>query len=207
MKQDKHEDLFKAAWDDAGNTKIELPPLDVNRALPEGYTSTSTISLTRTQLWDMEVRKAARPDLFITRVIRPGTARSWGRHKLPNGNEAFIRVSEQRQWLEPEEYATVLEACYLNHNEQKVTFIGLPEVEDDADNTIIASPQQPLFHVEHGVSGTENTPLNTWRIVHLTGNPDSALTRRFEQMAKAGGLPEYVERYIEDVLGVPLSRK
>ena len=140
-------------------------------------------------------------------MIRPGTARSWGRHELPNGDEAFIRISEQRQWLQPEKYATVIEACYLNHKEQRVTFIGLPEVVDDEGSTIIASPDQPLFHVDHGVSGTEAAPLNTWRIVHLTGDPDSALTQLFERMAKAEGLPEYVERYIEDVLGVALSRK
>jgi hypothetical protein len=207
MDQDNHEELFATAWVDAGHTRIELPPLDVNQTLAEGYTVTSPLSLTRTRLWDMEVRKAARPDLYITKVIRPGTARSWGRHELPNGDEAFIRVSEQRQWLQPENYATVIEACHLNHREQRVTFIGLPEAEDDEGSTIIASPEQPLFHVEHGVSGTEDAPLNTWRIVHLTGDPDSALTQLFERMAKAEGLPEYVERYIEDVLGVALSRK
>jgi len=207
MNQDNHEELFEAAWVDAGNTGIELPPLDVNQTLADEYTGTSTLSLIRSQLWDMEVRKAARPDLYITKVIRPGTARSWGRHELPNGDEALIRVSEQRQWLRPENFATVIEACYLNHREQKVTFIGLPEVEDDRGNTIIASPEQHLFHVEHGVSGTEEAPRNTWRIVHLTKDPDSALAQRFDKMAYAKGLPEYVERYIEDVLGVKLTRK
>ncbi len=207
MIQNNHEDLFNAAWVDPGNTAIELPPVGVNQVLAGEYAGTSNLSLTRTQLWDTEVRKAARPDLFITRVIRPGTARSWGRHELANGDEAFIRVSEQRQWLQPESYATVIEACYLNHREQKVTFIGLPEVEDAEGNTIIASTEQPLFHVEHGVSGTEETPHNTWRIVHLTGDPDSALSQCFDRMAKAEGLPEYVERYIEDILGVKLTRK
>lgn len=202
-----HEDFFNAAWVDEANTGIELPPLDVNHVLAEEYAGTSNLSLTRTQLWDMEVRKAARPDLFITRVIRPGTARSWGRHELSNGDEAFIRVSEQRQWLQPEKYATVIEACYLNHRKQKVTFIGLPEVENDEGNTILASPEQPLFHVEHGVSGIEETPHNTWRIVHLADDPDSALGHCFDRMAKAKGLPEYVERYIEDILGVTLTRK
>lgn len=200
MKEDNHEAILAAAWSDPGNTAIELPPLDVNRVLREDYENAGELSLTRTRLWDMEVRKAARPDLFITKVIRAGTARSWGRHELLNGDEAFIRVSEQRQWLDPETYGTVIEACYLSHRAQKVTFIGLAEVEDDAGHTITASPGQPLFHVEHGVSGTEEAPLNTWRIVHLVDDPHSALAQRFAQMAGAKGLPEYVERYIEDVL-------
>jgi len=200
MKEDNHEAIFAAAWRDPANTAIELPPLDVNRVLNDDYENATELSLTRTQLWDMEVRKAARPDLFITKVIRAGTARSWGRHELPNGDEAFIRVSEQRQWLQPDTYGTVIEACYLNHKAQKVTFIGLAEAEDDAGYTITASPGQPLFHVEHGVSGTEDAPLNTWRIVHEVSDPDSALAQVFAQMAAAKGLPEYVERYIEDVL-------
>ena len=204
---ENHEALFAAAWDDAGNTSIELPSLDVNRILAEDYPNASAFLLTRTQLWDMEVRKAARPDLYITKVIKPGTARSWGRREHPNGDESFIRVSEQRQWLQPDNYGTVIEACYLNHKNQKVTFIGLAEVEDDTGNTIIASPEQPLFHVEHGVSGSEENPLNTWRIVHLTSDPDAALAQRFDEMAQASGLPEYVERYIEDVLGETLAGK
>ncbi len=206
MNQDNHEAVFASSLEDVGNTIIELPPLDVNRILAEDYEFPEGLSLTRTQLWDMEVRKAARPDMFITKVIRPGTARSWGRRRLSNGDETFIRVSEQRQWLDPDAYATVIEACYLNHQEQKVTFVGLAEVEDDAGQVIRASSEQALFHVEHGVSGTEECPLNTWRIVHLTGEVRSSLVEKFKQMADAKDLPEYVERYIEDVLKIPLEK-
>ena len=83
----------------------------------------------------------------------------------------------------------------------------LAEVEDDSGQTITASPQQPIFHVVHGVSGTEEVPLNTWRIVHLTSDEDGALAKRFKAILLAPGLPEYVERYIEDVLKRPLTRK
>ncbi|MEM1293749.1 MAG: hypothetical protein AAGH89_00195, partial [Verrucomicrobiota bacterium] len=185
----------------------EFDPLDVNQVLADEYDGVEGIALTRTQLWEMEVKKAARPDLFIPSVIRPGTARSWGRRELKSGDEVFIRVSEQRLWLQPDSYGAAIEACYLNHSSQQVTFIGLPEVEDDAGRKVTASPKQPLFHVVHGVSGAEEAPLNTWRIVHLAGDEHGALSKRFELMAKASGLPEYVERYIEDVLKSPLSRK
>ncbi|MFK7909126.1 MAG: hypothetical protein AB8F34_00845 [Akkermansiaceae bacterium] len=207
MNQDNHEAIFAAAWNCEGNTSIELDPLDVNQILADEYNGFKGSALTRTQLWDMEVKKAARPDIFIPGVIRAGTARSWGRRELESGDEVFTRVSEQRLWLQPDSFGTVIEACYLNHSSQQVTFIGLPEVEDDEGRTIIASPEQPLFHVVHGVSGTEVAPLNTWRILHLASDERGELARRFELMSQAPGLPEYVERYIEDVLKIPLTRK
>lgn len=207
MNQDNHEAVFAAAWNQEGYTSIEFDPLDVNRILADQYEGIEGPALTRTQLWDMEVRKAFRPDLFIPGVVRAGTARSWGRRELKNGDEVFIRASEQRLWLEPESYGTVIEACYLNHSNQQVTFIGLPEIEDDAGRTVITSPEQPLFHVVHAVSGTEQSPLNTWQIVHLANDEHGELAKRFEQISKAPGLPEYVDRYIEDVLKLSLTRK
>lgn len=207
MKHNNHEAIFASAWNREGHTSIELEPLDINQILADKYDGVEGLTLTRTQLWDMEVKKAARPDLFIPGVIRAGTARSWGNRVLKNGDELFIRVSEQRLWLQPEFYGTVIEACYLNHAKQQVTFIGLPEIEDDAGRRVIASPEQPLFHVVHGVIGAEETPLNTWRIVHLGSDERGALSKRFELMAESSGLPEYVERYIEDVLKRPLGRK
>ena len=207
MNQDNHEAVFAAAWNRDGHTSIEFDPLQVNQILAEQYEAVEGHALTRTQLWDMEVKKAARPDLFIPGVICAGTARSWGRRELENGDEVFFRVSEQRLWLQPERYGTVIEACYLNHSSQLVTFIGLPEVKDDAGRTIVSSPEQPLFHVVHGVSGAEEAPLNIWRIVHLARDEHGELAKRFERMSQASGLPEYVERYIEDVLKCSLTRK
>ncbi|GAB5558510.1 MAG: hypothetical protein SynsKO_01570 [Synoicihabitans sp.] len=207
MTHHNHEAVFASAWNREGHTSIEWDPLDINQVLADEYDSGGGLALTRTQLWDMEVRKAARPDLFIPGVIRAGTARSWGRRVLNSGDELFIRVSEQRLWLQPETYGTVIEACYLNHAKQRVTFIGLPEIEDEAGQKIIASPAQPLFHVVHGVIGEEETPLNTWRIVHLGSDERGELSKRFKRMEAASGPPEYVERYIEDVLNRPLDRK
>lgn len=207
MNQDNHETVFGSAWNRASHTSIEFDPLDVNRVLANEYDPAEGLALTRTQLWEMEVMKAARPDLFIPGVIRKGSARSWGRRELESGDEAFIRVSEQQFWLQPESYGTVIEACYLNHTRQQVTFIGLPEVEDDMGRTVVASPKQPLFHVTHGVTGSEESPLNTWRIVHLASDDNRELSKRFELISQASGLPEYVERYIEDVLKSPITKK
>ena len=205
MNTNNHEAIFTAAWNHKEYTSIELEPLDVNHILAEAYDGIPGLALTRTQLWEMEVMKAARPDLFIPGVIRAGTARSWGHRQLENGDEVFIRVSEQRLWLQPDKYGTVIEACYLNHSSQQVTFIGLAEALDNSGQLITASREQPLFHVVHGVSGTETAPLNTWRIVHLVNDEDEALSKRFELMSRASGLPEYIEHYIQDVLNIPLT--
>jgi len=207
MNEDEHESVFAAAWNREGHTRIAFDPLDVNQVLVDQYEPDEGLALTRTQLWNMEVRKAFRPDLFIPGVVRAGTARHWGRRVLASGDEAFMRVSEQRLWLQPDRYGIVIEACYLNHANQQATFIGLPEAEEDTGQKVVASLEQPLFHVVHAVSGTEQTPLNTWRIVHLADDEQDALAKRFEQISQAPGLPEYVEHYIEDVLKRTLSRK
>jgi hypothetical protein len=206
MNQDNHEEVFNEVWNKTGYTSIELPPLDVNSVLARDYISVEGLSLTRTQLWEMEVAKAFRPDLFISGVVKQRTARSWGHRTFKNGNEAFIRVSEQRLWLQPQSYGTVIEACYLNHPKQQVTFIGLSEAKDDAGQALYTSPKQSLFHVTHGVSGQEKQPLNTWRIIHLENDIDGLLDKRFKRMSNAQGLPEYVEYYIENSLKILLTR-
>ncbi len=206
MDMHSHEAIFAAAWNREDNTSIALAHLNVNQVIARAYDHVDGLALTGTQLWEMEVKKGARPDRFIPGVIRAGSARSWGHRRLESGDETFVRVSEQRLWLQPSNYGTVIEACLLSHARKEVTFIGLSEVEDDSGQSIHASPLQPLFHVVHGVSGTEEEPLNTWRIVHLTGDEDGALAERFERMSQATGLPEYIERYIQDVLKIPLTR-
>ena len=178
MIQDNHEAIFAAAWNLEGNTSIELDPLDVNKVLADEYEGVEGLALTHSQIWEMEVKKAFRPDLFIPGMIRAGTARSWGRRELKSGDEVFIRVSEQRLWLQPDSFGTV-----------------------------VASSEQPLFHVAHGVSGAEETPLNTWRIVQLVSDEHGALAKRFMLLSQGLGLPEYVERYIEDILKSSLTRK
>ena len=70
-----------------------------------------------------------------------------------------------------------------------------------------AGTSQPLFHVEHAVSGTESQPLNRWRIVHLTDARDQRLTAVFRPMGASPWLAEHTEIYIRDTLGIQLARK
>ncbi len=74
ISQLNHEGEFERAWADPSNTRPELPPVDVNRVLAEHYRTSEPLTFTRTMLWDMEVRKAWRPDRFIPSVVREGSA-------------------------------------------------------------------------------------------------------------------------------------
>ncbi|MEM7307982.1 MAG: hypothetical protein AAF682_14990 [Planctomycetota bacterium] len=59
-------------------------------------------------------------------------------------------------------------------DEQSVLLFGRAELTRADGTHLEAGQRQPLFHVEHAVSGTEAQPLNRWRIVHLTPEPDEA---------------------------------
>ncbi len=73
ISQLNQEDEFQRAWADPSNTRFELPPVDVNRVLAEHYRTSEPLTFTRTMLWDMEVRKAWRPDRYIPSVVWEGS--------------------------------------------------------------------------------------------------------------------------------------
>jgi hypothetical protein len=202
-----HEDEFARAWADPRNTRYELPPVDVNQVLAKNYVTSEDFTFTRAMLWDMETKKAWRPDRYIPTVVRQGTANAWGKHPAVNSNEAFTRSSEQRLWLEPDEYGIVIEHVCLNDSEQAVTFIGAEKACGQDNNLLRAGTGQPVFHVEHAVGGPDSRPLNRWRIVHLTDSPDLRMVERFARLANDRWLPEFIEIYIRDDLGIGLTRR
>ena len=202
-----HEDEFQRAWADPGNTRFELPPVDVNQVLAEHYRTSEPLTFTRTMLWDVVLRKAWRPDRYIPSVVLEGSARAWGQRSVADGAESFVRSSQQRLWLEPDEYGLVLEQVCLNPAQQKVTFIGATELPDRNSNLLRAGAGQPLFHVEHSVGGDESRPLNRWRIVHLTDKVENRLAERFTLIANDVWLPEFIEIYIRGELNSKLTRR
>ena len=202
-----HEGEFQRAWADPSNTRFELPPVDVNRVLAEHYRTSEPLTFTRTMLWDMEVRKAWRPDRYIPSVVWEGSAHTWGRRSAADGTESFVRSSQQRLWLEPAEYGLVLEQVCLNPTQHKVTFIGAAELPDGDRNLLRTGASQPLFHVKHSVGGDESGALNRWRIVHLTERPEHRLVERFTLMANDVWLPEFIEIYIRSDLNIKLTRR
>ncbi|KAJ3480522.1 hypothetical protein NLG97_g8055 [Lecanicillium saksenae] len=109
-----HENVLTTAFADPQNTAITLPPSDVNKIITEHYTVDKPFTYTRTQLWDMETRKAFDPETFLGGVVRPGSSRIFNVER--NGDiETFVRVSDQRRWTNWGEFSTVIELVRLDH--------------------------------------------------------------------------------------------
>lgn len=197
---------LERAWAKPHYTRAVQPEIDVNRVLHERYQTSEPLTFTRTMLWDVEQCKAAAPGTYIPFVVRPGSDRSWGRHTLDGEAERLERCSQQRLWLRPDNYGLVLERAHLDHHQQTVTFTGEAELTDAAGRHLQASTGQPRFHVEHAVGGSEQAPLNLWRIVHLTEQLDQQLIEQFARMWQSPWLPEFVEIYIRHDLHIGLTR-
>jgi hypothetical protein len=195
---------FEAAWRDPKCTQFALPPLDVNKVLDEHYTVKPPIRLTRSMLWDMELKKAWDPSTYISYLASDG--RSWGRHNLEDGCEGFFRSSVQTAWIS-QDRGLVLEDVFINPNDHRILFLGRREITNDKGEHLYAGHHQPLFHVEHSAGGSESEPLNAWRIVILTENNDQRFTEPFKQMIKTGLLPGFLEIYIERDLHRELRRQ
>jgi hypothetical protein len=194
---------FQNAWNDPSHTQFELPPVNVNKVLKDRYRVEPDKRLTRSMIWDMESKKAWDPLKYIPYVV--SEARSWGRHTLQDGSERFCRSSLQLGWITSER-GWILEDVIISHVKRCVFFLGRSQMTGEDGGELHASNYQPLFHVEHGVGGTEEEPLNLWRIVLLTPKNDARYIEPFEQMVHAGLLPGFIEIYIETDLHMRLAR-
>jgi len=199
----KADEEFEAVWENPSYTQAKLPDVDINHVIKNYYTTSQPVHFTRTMLWELERKKAWDPKTYIPHVVNDGE--SWGRVELDSGNEQLFRWSMQRQW-KTSEYGQVIENVYLFNQAQKAIFFGLSDVQGKDGTAIHTMNAQPLFHVEHGVAGTEENPLNTWRIVHLTQGKDNDLIERFKAYRDATTLPKYVEVYIEKDLGITIKK-
>jgi deazaflavin-dependent oxidoreductase (nitroreductase family) len=198
---------FAAAWDDPSHTRIVNRPIDVNAVLHEHYRTSRPLTFTRTMLWDLVEKKAASPGTYIPYVVRHRSDRSWSVPSTQDGHTLIERHSHQRLWLAPGQYGLVLERAELDDERQAVTFIGQRTLRDPDGRELHATNMQPLFHVEHAVGGTEHSPLNLWRIVHLTESGDPRLLEVFTRIGESPWLPEYIEIYIRHDLRLDLSRR
>jgi hypothetical protein len=111
----------------------------------------------------------------------------------------------QRGRLSPG-YGLVLEQVRVNPDLGKVTFIGAAQLPGPDGETLVAGTAQPLFHVEHVATGEEAHPMNEWRLVHVTEQPNQELIDRFAQ-SESVYLPQFIEVYISEVLEIQLTRK
>ncbi|MDQ7811001.1 hypothetical protein Q5425_45375 [Amycolatopsis sp. A133] len=201
-----HEAIFEQAWAAPGTTALELPPVPVNEVLHDRYDVRPPFAYTGARLWDMEVRKAAAPDKYIPTVVRAGSAEKFP--SVRHGRfEDFTRVSDQRLWADPERFATIIEHVRLDHEHRRAFFIGAGRFEAPDGRVFTAGAGQPLFHVEHSVAGPEGAPLNLWRIVHLTAEPDRSLVDAFDALANDPYLRVFVEVHLREDLGRDLGRR
>jgi hypothetical protein len=194
---------FDRAWRHPQHTPIELEPLDVNALLQQSYVLSEPVRLTRSLLWDAEDKKAWEPRRYIPHVVREG--QSWGRTTLTEGDQRFLRASQQRAW-KGDAYGQVLEEVYLSPGKYRILFFGRAELVSEDGGALRAGGHQPLFHVEHSVGGTDTQPLNLWRIVHLTPEKDDALAQR-QVTAIADVLRQFIAIYVERELGRKLIRR
>jgi hypothetical protein len=200
---DSAEREYDEAWNAPSSTRFELPPVHVNKVLKERYRVSPEQTLTRAMIWDMETKKAWDPLTYIPYVV--SQARSWRQTSLHDGSTQFYRSSMQRGWITSEE-ARVLEDVFVSDAKQTIYFLGRPRMVEESGSTLVASTFQPLFHVRHAVGGSEQAPLNLWSIVLLTNASDPRYCQPFEQMARAGLLPGFLEIYIERDLKLKLTR-
>ncbi|MEU0793346.1 hypothetical protein ABZ342_25015 [Amycolatopsis sp. NPDC005961] len=201
-----HEEIFEQAWAAPETTSVELPAIPVNDVLRERYDVRPPFAYTGAQLWDMEVRKAAAPDKYIPTVVKAGSAEKFP--SVRHGRfEDFTRVSDQRRWADPARFATIIEHVRLDHENRRAFFIGAERFEAPDGRVFTAGAGQPIFHVEHSVAGPEDAPLNLWRIVHLTGEPDRSLVDAFDELAKDRYLRVFIEVHLRDDLGRELVRR
>lgn len=100
----------------------------------------------------------------------------------------------------------MIEHVHLDHDNHRAFFIGAPRFTTPDGRQLVAGTAQPLFHVEHSVSGTEQRPLNHWRIVHLTTTPDPAMIAYFAAMAQDPYLRIFHEVYLRNDVGLDLVR-
>src|SRR6266404_2388822 len=194
---------FAQAWSNPAFTRFELPQLAVNRVLRDRYITRSPVQMSRSMVWDMELKKAWDPLTYIPYVVSEGY--SWGRHYLEDGVERFSRSSIQVGWL-GDSTGRVLEDVFIDHLHKRILFLGRSRMDCEGVQHI-SGTNQPLFHVEHAAGGTEEDPLNLWRIVVLTEREDDRFKEAFRKMARDGWLPGFLEIYIEHDLGIPLSRR
>ena len=91
---------------------------------------------------------------------------------------------------------------YVNNKILRITFLGAKTL---AGRSEILTPKQALFHVQHGAGGTEERPVNKWRIVHLTPKKDMQLITLFKKFNDPTTLPGFIKVYIEKDLHISIE--
>ncbi len=132
--------------------------------------SLEKISLTKEEAWQGLKWKAETPEKYIPvkeSIIVPDS------RKLTEYGESFIRLSIQPSFATGN-LVVVKEDIHIDENEKRIYFLGREVDVEQAkkylqqidDSMLLEKPA--LFHVEHAVKGSDDTPIATWKMVRLS---------------------------------------
>jgi hypothetical protein len=196
-------DEFDRCWRDQGATRFELPTIGVNEILKNHYMLDPPTNITRSMIWDMQCKKALDPVTYVPYVI--SEASCWGKRRLDDGCDHFLRWSTQKAWL-CEQPGRVIESIVVDHSKQSIIFLVIATAISEDAQELAAADYQPLVHVEHSVGGSEDNPQNIWKIVFLTHTEDRRYIEPFFKANISDFLPGYLEIYIRKDLNLELER-
>ncbi|MGE3921107.1 MAG: hypothetical protein AB7F64_09315 [Gammaproteobacteria bacterium] len=161
-------DEFEKAMQSFAAQSITTAPYKIN---PIKLSNQEQRNLSLDQAWALEISKALRVHDYLTAIpfsiVIPGTYR-----KTAQG-QSFQRLSIQPAWLD-DQMTIIKEEVHIIEDEHRIVFYGRPVDELEAQNVMrehfnesLIRKEVPLFHVVHGLLGTENEPINTWRMVFI----------------------------------------
>lgn len=119
----------------------------------------------------LEINKAKRVHEYLDAIpfsmIIPKT------EQKTSYGQTFNRLSIQPAWLDGQ-LTIVKEEVHILENEHRIIFYGREVIKKEAQRHMgthfdrqLISAHAPLFHVEHGLQGTTENPLNTWKMVFV----------------------------------------
>lgn len=201
-----HRAVFDAAFVDAKHTTSIHPDQNINEIIRERYDTDGALNVTLSQLREMRAQKARNPAKYLRPLMRPGGLKVFN---ITNEGRVtfFTRVTVQRTWPRPNDFTTVIEQIRVDPDKDEAIFIGIAEATGPDGEKYVSGVDQPLFYVEHAGKGTEDEPIDTWRIVLLTDGKDEQLLQNVNMPTLDPCLRLYSEIFIRETLGKALERK
>ncbi|ALG08764.1 hypothetical protein [Kibdelosporangium phytohabitans] len=191
---------FHREWTAAENTPVEFPPLDVNALVKRHHRVGGDLVVTKSMVWDMLVRKAYAPETYAPGRVRAGSVRTYSTEE-PD----FVLMSDQRLWIDESRYTQVIQRVYVDQDRHAVFHLGTAHLTTPDGAYEWAGIEQPLYHLEYVVTGTELRPVLRRRVVHLTDAYDSRMSWHFARLVREQSLIEMVEIYLRLQWGIELG--
>ncbi|SMC52577.1 hypothetical protein [Kibdelosporangium aridum] len=191
---------FHREWTAAENTPVEFPPMDVNALVKRHFRLGRELVVTKNMVWDLLVRKAHAMEVYLPGRIKPGSIRTY-----PTEESDFIRVSDQPVWTDDTVYTQVIQRVFVDEERRAVLHLGTAHMTTPDGEYVWAGLDQPLYHVEWVVTGTEMRPFLRRRMVHLTDAPDTRLAWYFARLMREKPMVDSLEIYLRKQWGVDMT--